>query len=385
MAVDNPGAGKILDSGAKRAFSAEEKKKMVEAPGNVAAHRTVLIRRSTQIILFSLFVIFFFMTTVTSQHVGWVPKNLFMTLDFFNTLKNGIASHHVAIYALGPGLFILLLTLWGGRIFCGWICPLGTSIDIGDKLLFRKGRIFYSKKRSDTRRYRNWKYIYLLVGLGAIVYGVDILTFGDPISLITRTFTFCFYAPIVYIWNHAIGLGDQVGFNRSMSHLFGWEMSKWQLQSLTYFNGVPVLLMFMGVIGLSGFQERFWCRNLCPYGGLLALISKVSWLRHYIKMEGCIHCKKCEIQSRMGCYENLDKRATEAPEHNIAECIQCFRCETICPTDVIQIESRVPASIKEALKLTPVGTAPRPERQAEIDLGRRRVLASIGSGMIWDN
>ena len=29
MAVDNPGAGKILDSGAKRAFSAEEKKKMV--------------------------------------------------------------------------------------------------------------------------------------------------------------------------------------------------------------------------------------------------------------------------------------------------------------------------------------------------------------------
>ena len=64
-----------------------------------------------------------------------------------------------------------------------------------DRLLYRKGRLFYNKKRTETQRFRNWKYIYLLVGLGAIVFGVDILTFGDPLSLITRTFTFCFYAP----------------------------------------------------------------------------------------------------------------------------------------------------------------------------------------------
>ena len=363
-------------------FTAEQKRKMREAPGNVAAHRIVLIRRTTQIALFCLFTLFFFMTTQNLHSVLGVPVNLFMTMDFLNTLKNSIASHHIPIYALGPGIFILLLTLWGGRIFCGWICPLGTSIDIGDKLLFRKGRLFYSKKRSDTRFFRDWKYGYLLVGLGALVFGVDVLSFGDPISLITRTFTFCFYAPVAYIWNGVINVGAHVGVGRVVDSL-GGNMDTWSIQTLSYWNGLPVLLMFMGVIGLSGYQERFWCRNLCPYGGLLALVSRISILRHFIKADGCIHCKKCEFQSRMGSYENLDKNAKEPIQHSISECIQCFRCETVCPTDVIQIQARIPAGIKEALKLAPKGEALRPEPQTSIDLGRRGVIGGIAAGMLY--
>jgi len=327
--------------------------------------------------------LFFFMTTANAQHMGWIAKNLFMTLDFLNTIKNGIASHHVAIYALGPGLFILLLTLWGGRIFCGWICPLGTAIDIADRLLYRKGRIFYNKNRTETRRFRNWKYIYLLVGLGALAYGVDILTFGDPLSLITRTFTLCFYAPIAYIWNGLLNAGDHLGLTRFIYRTFGLELNVLHMPPLVFYNTVPVLLMFIGIIALSACQERFWCRNLCPYGGLLALISRVAWLRHYVKMEGCIHCKKCELQSRMGCYENLGRKALRPVEHNIGECIQCFRCETLCPTDVIQIQAKVPAALKERLGLAKKGQAPRPERQAGIDLGRRRVIASLGAGLLW--
>jgi len=381
--VGTIGIGDLGSGGSAQAkFTAEQKRRMKEAPGNVAAHQIVMIRRSIQIFTFALFVLFFFLTTASSQMAWGIPKNLFMTMDFLNTLKNGIASHRVAVYAIGPGLFILLLTLWGGRIFCGWICPLGTAIDIGDKLLYRKGRLFYTKKRSDTRRFRNWKYIYLLVGLGAVVFGVDILTFGDPISLITRTFAFCVYAPVAYIWNGMLGVGDKVGLGHVVYNL-GGNMDNWHLQMMHFWNGVPVLLMFVGVIALSGFQERFWCRNLCPYGGLLAVLSRVSWLRHYIKMDGCIHCKKCEVQSRMGCYDNLDKKATQEEMHSISECIQCFRCETICPTDVIQIQAKVPAGIKEALGMAAKGTAPRPEPQTEIDLGRRRVIAAVGAGMLW--
>ncbi|HEY3283153.1 MAG TPA: 4Fe-4S binding protein [Armatimonadota bacterium] len=383
MAVDNPKLAQIGEQVAKRALTAEEKRRMVENPGNEASFRIVAFRRLVQVVTFGLFLLFFFTTTVNSLYGGGVPKNLFMLLDFLNTLKNGIASHHIAVYALLPGLFILLLTLWGGRIFCGWICPLGTVIDIADRLLYRKGRIFYNKKRTETRRFRNWKYLYLLIGLGALVFGVDILTFGDPLSLITRTFTFCFYSPIAYIWNGALNGLDQLGAAKLVYRTTGLEMSHWHITNLVYFNALPVLLIFTGIIALSAYQERFWCRNLCPYGGLLALISRVSWLRHYVKKDGCIHCMKCEIQSRMGSYENLSKKAEGEIQHSISECIQCFRCETLCPPDVIQIQARVPASIKEGLGLAPRGETPRPEPQTDINLGRRRVLASIGAGLLW--
>src|SRR5947208_9431506 len=345
MAVQDPSLIPIEALTAKRTFTPEEKRRMVEAPGNAGAHRILFFRRFTQLATFGLFVLFFLMTTVNSQQAGWVPKNLFMSLDFLNTLKNGIASHHVAMAAIGPGLVILLLTLWGGRIFCGWICPLGTFIDISDRLLYRKGRLFANRKRSETQRFRNWKYIYLLVGVGAIVYGVDILTFGDPLSLITRTFTFCFYGPIAYIWNGLLNSADQLGISRMAYRAFGVEMSAWHLPKMIYYNAMPVFLMFIGVIALSLYQERFWCRNLCPYGGLLALIPRCAWLRHYVKMDGCIHCMKCEVQSRMGCYENLEKDAKQPVHHAIDECIQCLRCATICPPDVIQIESRPPIGL----------------------------------------
>lgn len=286
-------------------ISIERKRKMAAHPGNPGAHRIVKIRRAVQVGTFLLFVLFFAMTTSGLQHVGWIPKNLFMSMDFLNTLKNSIASHHVSIPALGPGLLILLLTLVGGRIFCGWICPLGTTIDIADRYLFRRGKPFYNPKRSETHLFRNWKFIYLITGLGAIVFGVDILAYGDPLSLITRTFTWVVYGPVAYIWNGLIGLGEQIGIARVLNRGIGLDTASWYIPKLVYYGTLPALLMFVGLIALSSYQERFWCRNLCPYGALLGLISRISILRHYINQHECIHCVKCENLSRMGAYDNM--------------------------------------------------------------------------------
>src|SRR5689334_16246917 len=56
-----------VGGGAYARFTAEQKRKMREEPGNKAAHRIVLVRRTVQIVTFGLFVLFFFMTTATSQ------------------------------------------------------------------------------------------------------------------------------------------------------------------------------------------------------------------------------------------------------------------------------------------------------------------------------
>ena len=82
-------------------------------------------------------------------------------------------------------LVVVVLTLVLGRVFCGWVCPLGTLIDLA-------GRFFAwcwpDRKRRD--RYSPWqrtKY-YLLVGLlaGALL-GLHWVTIFDPLVLLYRT------------------------------------------------------------------------------------------------------------------------------------------------------------------------------------------------------
>jgi polyferredoxin len=365
----------------RKQFSAEDKRKMKAEPGNPAAHRIVMIRRTVQLTLFAFFLVLFFTSTTNSTFFG-VPKDLFMMLDFLPTIYHWLLSHHLAVYAIGPGLFILLLTLWGGRIFCGWICPLGTLIDISDRLLYRKGRLFYNRKRSETHRFRNFKFMYLLAGLGAAAFAVDILSFGDPLSLITRSFTFCFFGPIASVWNGILDAFDHAGLTDYLYSHIGWNMAAWHLPTAVYQNNFIPMLMIIGIIALSGFQERFWCRNLCPYGALLGLLSRWSLLRHHVHMDECIHCKKCEIQSRHGCYDNLDRKATNEVTHAITECIQCFRCETICPPDVIQIRSAVPAWVQQQVFHKNPEQDHLPKPQPPIDLGRRRILGAIGAGFL---
>lgn len=366
---------------ARQSLSSEEKRRLARAPGNAGARRIVRARRTVQAATLLLFVAFFFLTTPAFHNAGVAPKNLFLSLDFLNTLKNGIASRHIAIAALIPGLLVLLLTLWGGRIFCGWICPLGTCIDAGDRLLFRRGRCFHNPNRTDTRRFRNWKYAYLLAGLAAIAWGVDILAFGDPLSLITRAFTFGVYGPVAYLWNGLLGLASLAGADHIAFRAISADLDAWRMMPMSFYNALPAVLLFIGVVALSAWQERFWCRNLCPYGGLLALVSRVSLLRHSVRHGACIHCEICEGQSRMGAYENLSRKARKPIEHNIGECIQCFRCEAVCPPDAIQIEVR---PIIPLTRTRPSNGGHEPaEPQGSINIGRRRILAALGAGLLW--
>ncbi len=53
------------------------------------------------------------------------PVRLFFVLDPLVAVTNALATH--ALYrGLLWSLLILLPTLFLGRFFCGWICPMGT-------------------------------------------------------------------------------------------------------------------------------------------------------------------------------------------------------------------------------------------------------------------
>jgi polyferredoxin len=79
------------------------------------------------------------------------------------------------------------------------------------------------------------------------------------------------------------------------------------------------------LIALSLIYKNFWCRYVCPYGGLLGLMSMLSPVK--IKRNGlaCIHCGVCA----RNCPSLLpidQKGVIRSPE-----CMGCLACVSHCP------------------------------------------------------
>lgn len=324
-------------------------------------------RRRSQLGFLALFVVLF--AAAGRRHESWlgIPVEFFLSLDLLVTIKTFIAAHRMATAVIVPGLVVLLLTLWGGRIFCGWICPLGTVIDGCDRGFMRSGRLRKRQQPESLPLLRRLKYLYLFLGLGALIFGVDLLGWGDPISLLTRSMTVAVLPPTAFLVNKLL-LAAQLGGQH-------WQVdfSGWQMQPVTFDHWLGVLGILLAVIGLSLVQERFWCRNVCPLGALLGLLSSFSTLRHRMAPQ-CNHCGKCELQSRMGAYSNTNAKHGSMPQHSLQECIACFRCTGICPEQAIVISPTWP--------VRPGNPAPSLMAPEPMDVGRRRMLGALGLGLV---
>ena len=138
------------------------------------------------------------------------------------------------------------------------------------------------------------------------------------------------------------------------------ESSAFVSAQQTHFGEAFLILgMFVAIIGLNSISRRFWCRNLCPLGALLGLLSRVPVLKRAVG-SSCNDCTRCIRDCKMAAI-------TENPRHTrAAECIECFDCVEVCPQDAISFRAR-----------------PKPESQKDtsLDLTRRRVLQGAGVGL----
>lgn len=84
-------------------------------------------------------------------------------------------------------------------------------------------------------------------------------------------------------------------------------------------------LVFAAIVILSFFFYRPFCRLVCPYGFLLALAAAKSRCK-IERTDACIECKKCEKI----CPTDESKR-----DDTKAECYLCGRCMEVCPKDAL--------------------------------------------------
>jgi MauM/NapG family ferredoxin protein len=250
-----------------------------------------------------------------------LPVDLFLRLDPAIVVGTVIAARDAAPNFL-PGLLVLLMCLFAGRFFCGHVCPMGTTLDLCEHSVKTRSRGFLRTMfQGMPDSFRVVKFIFLGIVLGSAAAGVSLIFLGSPLSLVTR-----FYGLVLYPL--ALLIGDQaLSFSQFLSRLFP-EAAYWSLPAKVFSTNVFVALMFLSIASLGFLQPRFWCRNLCPAGAMLAWFSRKPFVRRTVN-ENCNQCGKCIRNCPTGAIDQDPAKTTHS------ECIVCLKCKEICPQKAI--------------------------------------------------
>ncbi|WP_142413874.1 4Fe-4S binding protein [Hathewaya massiliensis] len=204
----------------------------------------------------------------------------------FSLIKDGTYIKKIAPSSLIILICVIVLTILLGRVFCGYICPLGTIQTLINKLArrFKIKQIKVNEKMDKILRYA--KYVVLVIVLFTTYKaGELILRPLDP------------WATFMHL-----GAGSEI----FSEFLIGF-----------------IILMLIFISSL--FIERAWCRYFCPLGAFLAIISPLRVFKVKRNSSTCVNCKKCTKSCPMGIEVN------NCDTVNSMECISCGECLEVCP------------------------------------------------------
>lgn len=198
----------------------------------------------------------------------------------------------------GTALLLLILPLaisliWG-RVFCGWVCPLGATQE-----LIHAGQTWgmgsYKVPGLVDRVLKQMKFVALVV-------------FGY-LSWQTSHNAFSNYDPFRVLFN---------------------------------FDGTPftVTLLILTLLA-SIFLARPFCRYLCPLGAVFTLTARIAPFAIRPDKEACSKCGLCAKENvcPMSAINGCDG-VTPWPHLDAGECIMCRNCEAICRRSALKVRGR---------------------------------------------
>jgi len=194
------------------------------------------------------------------------------------------------LFAIGSlGVYGTLL----GRVFCGWVCPFGSLHDLLTHVRGSKGLkakpVWYSK------------FVILFAVLGLAWLFLDTI--------------FCKFCPSGSLFATVPALVPHPFFNRGFS-------------PSGLFLHVHIFTLVITVV-LALLISRFWCRYLCPMGGVAGAFNKVSIVNISLDEEQCKKCFACLEACGMGItkLEGIGRST---------DCILCGRCVEACPEKALR-------------------------------------------------
>jgi polyferredoxin len=194
-----------------------------------------------------------------------IVKTALLAVFIFLTARGRIQIW-MLLFAVG-----VLLSFVLGRIYCGWICPINTTLGFANWLK--------TKFKIKDRSIPDW------LKQPAVRIGILVL-----------------FVAVAAISQRA---------NRPLPVL-------------------PALVLFGFLLTLV-FPEQLWHRYLCPYGSILHFPGKRARHKLVIDQEACINCGLCAKVCPTG---TISKEQGQHLIHS-SECLLCLSCQEACRKDAI--------------------------------------------------
>jgi len=182
---------------------------------------------------------------VAIVYLGFYRKTLFVTADIIKFLAHQMNPERYLFVGL-----VLLITILFGRLYCGRLCPFGAVIEFLNRIVK-----FNLKFPSWLARRLRW--------LRLIILGVLLVIF-----FITGKFALIEVEPF-----------------KELFHLKATAI-RW--------------IFLSGVLIISAFSSRFWCKYLCPAGAFLSLLSRLRFFPYKRKTTQPTNCNLCRQSSKDG-------------------------------------------------------------------------------------
>lgn len=270
--------------------------------------------RISQLVFLLLFLVLFIQTDYRGSDRISVAVNSFFRADPLVALGYLLAEKSFTLLLL-PAALLALFTLLLGRFYCGWICPLGTILDLVTKRIKKTAPLRFLQGRV--------KYWLLFPILFAALFNVNLAGLLDPIAILLRALGLAVY-PVFgdSVRSGWVGLYRLLGEGRDVlapayallrDNLLPFRETFYPLAFLSF-------LLFAGILFLERFESRAWCRRLCPLGTLLGLLGRFSpFTRTPVAL--CADCGDC----RELCPTSFDREILQRDE-----CIRCMECSLRC-------------------------------------------------------
>lgn len=214
-------------------------------------------------------------------------------------------------------IIILVLTVFFGRVYCSFLCPLGATQDVVIRLKGQSSKLNARYTKPLTWMHYGVSGIVLLLMFFGIEIGINLL---DPFANFGRIMTNLF-RPVL------------IPANNSLSYLLGtFDINLFSprvMHALSTAVLVYTAVFFGGLIAASILGNRIYCNTLCPVGGILSIVSAKAVYKIGIDAEKCTACGKCESVCKSNCIDYLNKKV------DFSRCVACFNCLDTCGFEAI--------------------------------------------------